>query len=398
MNRALMLSMAADRLVRHKGRTALTGLAFLLAVYVTTLLLILGGGALGALARFIDQVYPVDTVSLYPMGPEKLTLPDIEALMAGVPDLAAWDPVVEAGARELKVGERTARVRVSGWSERAARIGRRGVAAGEFLSAADVQGRAGVALVGRTTARRLFGEVGSLGRSLFIDAVPFEVKGVLEPFGVDPHGDDQDDIVVLPYTTLMERMLRVPTVTGARFLVEPADRVEAAAGRVEAVMAARRGLAPGQPSGFSLRTPSVVQAEVARVRTLFLGFTAAIGAVAFLLAAKLAAGITFAVVRERTPELGLRKAVGARPADLQMQILAEVGLVALAAGVLGIVLARATALALGPWLAAAVGIRDLDASAPVLALGMAATVAAGIAAAWLPARRAARLDPVAALR
>ncbi|HYC02330.1 MAG TPA: ABC transporter permease [Azospirillaceae bacterium] len=398
MNHALMLSMAADRLVRFPGRTILMGLAFLTAVYPTTLLQMLGGGAIEALNRFVGQVYPVDTVSLYPVGTETLTLADIEAVLAEVPELRDWDPVVEAGRRDLKAEGQAARVRVVGWSERAARVGRRGVTAGGFLSAGDVRMRAGVALIGSSTARRLFGDASPIGRRFTIDALAFEVKGVLEPFGVDPHGDDQDDLIVLPYTTLMERLLRVGTVTGARFLVDDAARVEPAAARLTWALAARRGLAPGQPNQFNLRTPAIVTEEVARVSRLFAGFTLAMGLVTALAAAKLVAGLMLAMVAERTAELGLRKALGARPADLRRQILAEVAIVALCAAALGLLLAALTTDALTPWLAAAVGMRELDPSASTLAVGAGAALVAGLAAAWLPARRAAALDPVAALR
>lgn len=393
-----LLLMAARQAARERGRALAMGAGILASVTLTVLLAAFGTGAVDSLGRFVDRLYPLDTVSLYAARGATLTLADVEAVLAGVGGIRDWDVLVEAGPRDLRADGNTTRAPTVGISDRLPAVGRRGVAEGRFLTAAEVRGRAAVALLGRTTAARLFPGTSPEGRRLAVDGVLLEVVGVLEPLGVDPHGEDQDDLVALPHTTLGDRLLRSPAITGARFAVTDPARVEAVARRVAALMEGRRGQAAGQPEAFRVLTQQQVRASTARFHTLFDTFLAGMAAVAFLLSGKVIAGIMLTVVGARRAEIGLRKALGARPADLQAQIVAEVAAVAVPAALLAMALAGLVSLFLEPVLAARFGIRDFGPGIGHLALGGGLAVVTGLLAAWLPARRAAKLDPLAALR
>jgi putative ABC transport system permease protein len=261
------------------------------------------------------------------------------------------------------------------------------------LEASDVSGSARVALLGETVARRLFGEDDPLGQEVLIGPVRFRVVGLLEPFGTDIHGLDRDAEVVVPISTLMRRVLNVDTIGGAKILLADPARVEPAAGELKRLLRARHALASGAPDDFALITSSGVQRTLRQVeRTLFVFLPLAAGVI-LLASAAVAASLTLASVAARTGEIGLRRAVGARPSDIQAQFLLESALTSLAGGLLG--LAAGGALAL--WVAERFTLGSVFSWTAIFA-GLAASLATGLLAGVLPARRAARREPSEALR
>jgi putative ABC transport system permease protein len=392
------MSMTAGRLGRYKAKTLLMSLGIIISVVATVLMQTLGGGFLEAITRFTQRVYPTDSVLLYSVGDEKLDLQDVETVVASTPEVSAWDVYVSAGERDIKRDGSNVRVSVSGFSERADRVARRTVSEGEFFTATDIRNRARVVLIGEDTAKQLFPHESAIGGQLFIDNVPFEVRGVLEPFGVDPHGNNLDQLVVMPYTTLMDQILRSSYITAARFTVADPSRVEKVGERVAQLIRDAHGVRPGQQSNYFAVTPSATQMQVGRAFQIYNIFLPLIAGITFFISGKVILSIMLITSRERRPELGLRKALGARPSDLQLQIVLEVAVVAIIAALVGLIIARVTVMALAPVMAEKFGMFGLAPPVGALALGFALAVVTGVAAAWLPARNAARLDPIQALR
>ncbi|MCM2269501.1 MAG: ABC transporter permease, partial [Thermoanaerobaculia bacterium] len=353
---------------------------------------------------FLDGAYPPDGVVVYagggPMsvgGPRRLTTVDVETIVAatGVP---AWDPLVFAGPRDVRHGGATRSVPVMGLSEQGAHVRRRGANDGDYLSAADVRSRAAVALLGVTTARQLFGDASPLGETIFVDGVAFVVRGVLEERGSDPHGGDQDHVVVVPYTTLLERLLRATQLSAVTFRLDDPGRVEATAREITALLRREHGIGAGQEDDFSVFTAATMQAMFRRSFRTFELFVPAIAGALFLVSALVILAVAQLGVRARRGEIGLRKAVGARAGDVETQIVCEVVVVAGAAALVGLALAPLGLRLLEPLLAAKFGIRDLPLTLPPMLLAATAAIATAAAGSVLPARRAARLDAVAALR
>jgi putative ABC transport system permease protein len=269
---------------------------------------------------------------------------------------------------------------------------------GEPFSPEDVSSRAKVTLIGSTTAARLFGDESPLGAQLFIDNVAFEVTGVLETIGVDPHGNDQDHVIWTPYTTLMEDILKIDYVSGVTFTVEDRERVPEIGEEIAEIMRRQHQIVEGQNDDFSVLTSEVLYEFFNRsFRTVSL-FVPLIVGTAFLVSAFIILSIMQVTIKERTPEIGLRKAMGARPRDLEIQILLEVLVLAIGACLVGVVLAQLGSAALAPLLEEKMGVRQLTPSFSVIALAALGAVATGVLGAILPARRAARLDPVKALK
>jgi len=250
-----------------------------------------------------------------------------------------------------------------------------------------------VAIIGETVAGQLFKDQDPIGADIQIGSVPFRVVGVLEQWGTDPHGMDRDNEIVVPITTLMRRLTNVDTITGAKLVIARTANEDEMVKQIREILRSRHSLAAGQPNDFSILTASEVRQMMAAVERVLMLYLPMVAAISLLVGGIVTASLMYASVSERAAEIGLRRAVGARTEDIRLQFLVETAATTLAGGAagiaLGFVLARMSATKL-----------HLDGVAPwsAVLLGIAASILAGLTAGLLPARRAARLSPVDALR
>jgi putative ABC transport system permease protein len=273
------------------------------------------------------------------------------------------------------------------------RIRERNVTRGRLFGPLEAEAGLPVVVLGQETAEKLFGSLNPLGRTIRIQDAPFEVIGVLEPRG-QLFFMSLDNMAVAPIHSPMGRITS-PRGVVSRIYVKTEDTrlFEAARMEVEAIMRVRHRLRPDQPNSFELETQDGSLAFWATLsRILFLAFPALVG-IALVVGGMVIMNIMLMSVVERTPEIGMRKALGARRKDILAQIVVEssaLSFAGAAAGIgLGIGLAKLIDLA-SP-LPASVGFRWL-------AIAAAMGVVVGVAAGLYPASRAARLDPVVALR
>ena len=273
-----------------------------------------------------------------------------------------------------------------------------GLEAGRSVSQEDVDGATKVAMLGQTTALNLFGDADPLGQVIRIKKVPFTVIGLLERKGQNSWGQDQDDVVVIPLSTAKKKVLGAslanPRAVGAISVkVRPEEDMAEAENQIRALLRQRHRLQPYQDDDFWLRNLSEVlqtQEESSRVMTYLL---AAIASVSLLVGGIGIMNIMLVSVTERTREIGLRMAVGARGRDILFQFLVEAITLSMIGGIIGIALGLGGSRAIS-YLAAW---RTLVApEAIALAFGFAAAI--GIFFGFYPARKAARLDPIEALR
>jgi putative ABC transport system permease protein len=326
-----------------------------------------------------------------------LTDEDAVAIQREIPGALAAAPT-RGGTFQAVQGARNWGTSVTGVTPEWFEVREWSVVAGRPITTDDHQRAAKVMVLGQTAADNLFGDELPLGQTVRIRRVPFTVVGVLERKGQTPGGQDQDDVLMIPLSTARHKVLgRIPGQARAIWVIsvkmrEGEDRAEIEQ-QIRELLRQRHHLHPEQDDDFDIRNPSDVlraRKEASQTMTYLLG---AIASVSLLLGGVGIMNIMLVSVTERTHEIGLRMAVGARQRDILAQFLTEAVTLALIGGVLGIAAGVGGAWALAyftEW-------QTLIAPQLVLtAFGVAAVV--GIVFGFYPASRAARLDPIEALR
>jgi putative ABC transport system permease protein len=273
------------------------------------------------------------------------------------------------------------------------------IADGRAFEAADVNGATKVALIGQTVARNLFGDESPVDQVIRIRKVPLTVIGVLQSKGQSLSGNDQDDLVLMPISTARKRVLGALALAKSRSVgsitvkVRPDADMKAAEERMRELLRQRHRLQPGQEDDFNVRNLSeILQAQEQSSKVLAM-LLAAVASVSLLVGGIGIMNIMLVSVTERTREIGLRMAVGARGRDILTQFLVEAVTLSLIGGIIGILLGIGGAYLIGEL----AGWRtQLSVAAIVLAVGFAAAV--GVFFGFYPARKAAGLSPIEALR
>jgi putative ABC transport system permease protein len=267
------------------------------------------------------------------------------------------------------------------------------IADGRFIHEGDVDSAAKVAVLGQTVARNLFGNDDPLEALIRIRNVPFRVVGVLGPKGQSGQGQDQDDIVIVPYTTMQKRLMRIRYVQSIMVSAVSAERVEEAQGQITGLLRQRHRIAQDREDDFTIRTLSDISEAAttsARVMAVLLGSVASIS---LLVGGIGIMNIMLVSVTERTREIGIRMAVGARSRDIMLQFLVEAVVMAATGGIIGILLGIGSSELLKEW---AKWPTLIDPAIVVIAFLFSAAV--GVFFGFYPAKKAATLDPIEALR
>jgi putative ABC transport system permease protein len=264
---------------------------------------------------------------------------------------------------------------------------------GRFLHDGDVESAAKVVLLGQTVADNLFGNDDPMEAVIRIRNIPFRVVGVLAPKGQSSQGSDQDDTVIIPYTTMQKRLMRITHVQTIVVSAVSADRVPEAQEQITALLRQRHRIGPDRDDDFTIRNLSDI-AEAATssagVMAVLLGTVASISLVVGGIGIM---NIMLVSVTERTREIGIRMAVGARSRDIMLQFLVEAVVMAATGGILGILVGIGSSEILNYWAQWPILIDP-----GIVAIAFIFSGAVGIFFGFYPARKAAQLDPIEALR
>jgi len=403
MNTHRLVTSSLRVMARYKLRSGFMMLGSVVGVAALTFVLSVGKAAERKILGTVRQLFGASSIvvssggGFFMGGPRgegaRLTLDDIEALAGELAAIEIWDPLQVIPAAQARSGERATTVRLMGQSERSERVWDRGASRGEYFDAAAVAGAARVAVIGETVVRELFGDQDPLGAEILVGSVPVRVIGVLQRFGTDVHGMDRDNEIVVPITTAMRRLMNVDSIRAAKLLVRDPGGVAEATREVKRILRERHALAAGQPDDFTVVTSLAVQRMVGRIERIFFLYLPLVAGVSLLAGGAVAASLMLVSVNERVGEIGLRRAVGARPSDIRLQFLVETAVTTLGGGLLGIVLGTALALVV----ASRFGLSGAF-SGTAIVVGLALSIVVGLLAGVLPARRAALLQPTEALR
>jgi putative ABC transport system permease protein len=398
-----VLKIALRALARNKARSALTMLGIIIGVASVIAMVSLGQGAQ---KQVEDQIAGMGTNLLIVSAGSQtsgglrggagtrttLTPEDVDAIVRESPAVRVASPSITASVT-LVFGNQN-------WSTRAEGVGRsypevraRPVSTGTFFTDTEIRSAARVAIVGRTVAQQLFGGSDPVGQTIRVRNLPFRVTGVLEAKGQSQWGQDQDDTILLPYTTVMKKLLATTYIPTAYISAVSADATSAAEQQIREVLLTRHNIRAGEEPDFTVRNLTDVAetaASTTRVMTLLLG---GIAGVSLLVGGIGIMNIMLVSVTERTREIGIRMAVGARMAHVKHQFLIESVVLGLLGGVTGVFIGIAASIAMSHVFGWPQLISPLAAAgAAVFSMGI------GVFFGYYPARKAAGLDPIEALR
>jgi putative ABC transport system permease protein len=272
-------------------------------------------------------------------------------------------------------------------------IRRWGVAEGEFIADSDMASMSRVVVLAVKVANVLFPDGGAVGQTVQIGTDPYTVKGVFTPMGVDAGGDDWDDRLVVPLTTASRRLFNRPYLEQIVMRVNDARQVPRVAEEVRNLLRVRHSIAAGEPDDFFVREPVDVGNAAAEMSASLSWLSIALAVVALLAGGIVMMNVLLAAVTERSREIGLRRAMGARSSDITRQFLVEALAVTVAGWAVGVVLGLVAASGL-----AAAGVASSRITWIPFALSLAACLVVSTLFGVHPARKAARIDPAATLR
>jgi putative ABC transport system permease protein len=325
-------------------------------------------------------------------GTQSLTLRDMYAIQQQIPLLAQVSPNVDMRVQVVYHDQNWAS-QVRGVAPAYVAVRRWRVVRGTVFSDDDVADMRKVCVLGQTVVANLFGTADPVGQTIRVQQIPCQVVGVLEGKGQSPTGQDQDDVLLMPFTTVQKKLKGIAWVDDIMGSAVSPEAIPAAEAQITALLRERHRVLRNQPDDFNLRHPTeVAQTRVAAQRTMTL-LLASVAAVALVVGGIGIMNIMLVSVTERTREIGVRLAVGARRRDILAQFLVEAVTLALLGGGTGLGLGLVGAYGIASFAAWHILIR---ADTLVVAVGFAGAV--GIVFGFYPARQAARLDPIEALR
>ena len=405
MAAANTLRIAMKAIRRNKIRSGLTMLGVIIGVASVIAMIALGSGARASIDEQIQsQGTNVIYVSAGSFGRgagavrggagsiTTLTLEDAQAIANEVPQVALVSPMVR-GRAQVVAGNQNWNTQMEGGNPDYIAIRNWQVSSGENFTARDVLLADKVCLLGSTVAGILFPDSDPVGQLIRVRNLPFRVLGVLAPKGQGQFGQDQDDIVLAPYTTLQKKLLGITHLNQITVAARSSDEVEPAAVEITRVLRQRHRTTSPEDDDFTVRTVEEMastRVEMANTMTMLL---MSVASVSLLVGGIGIMNIMLVSVTERTREIGLRMAVGARTRDILRQFLAEAVGLSIVGGIIGVALGLAVSRGLTTGLGWPTSITP---SSIVIAFAFAAAV--GVFFGYYPARKAANLDPIDALR
>jgi putative ABC transport system permease protein len=406
MSLAEFLKTALIALRRNVLRSVLTTLGIIIGVGSVIVMSAIGNGASKQIEQQIASL-GTNQLTIFPgstnVGGRQggfgtappLTEKDLRAIREGVEGVVAVAGSMNNSAT-LVVGNANWVTQLQGSTAEIQDVRDWPVKSGRYFDATEAASRRKVLVIGATVARELFGEQEPVGTTLRVNNVPFEIVGVLTAKG-QAGGRDQDDVVIAPLQTARSRLMgrvRVPDEVG-QILVKVDDNHDLAEVQsdLERVLRERRRIQPNAPDNFAVRNfADILATRSATQRTLGL-LLASAAAISLLVGGIGIMNIMLVSVTERTREIGLRMAIGARGSDILGQFLTEAVLLCLAGGLIGLTLGLGIAVVVSALLSWPVYV-----SPGIVLLAILASAAVGVLFGYVPARRASQLNPIEALR
>ncbi|MCM2264188.1 MAG: ABC transporter permease [Desulfuromonadales bacterium] len=400
--RSLILA-ALRSIARNKLRSLLTMLGVIIGVGAVIALMALGRGSQADIQAQIAGL-GTNLLIIHPTSSQTagvragsgtlntLTMDDVALLDDNAGMLQEVSPVIRV-QEQVIAGNSNWNTQINGVSVSYQTIRNHVMESGDFFSERDVKTRNKVAVLGKTVANELFPGQDPVGVQIRIRNVPFTVIGVMQSKGQSSMGQDQDDIILSPWSTVLYRLSDGKTVRTIMASAVSETQMEEAKTEIRALLREAHRIPAGGDVGFDIRDQSEINEMLTRITGTLTMLLSAIAGVSLLVGGIGIMNIMLVSVTERTREIGIRMAVGARPGDILLQFLIEAMILSLIGGLLGILSGIGGAELLGKVMGTAVVV------SPMVIFGSVAfTAAVGIFFGFYPARKASQLNPIDALR
>ncbi|MFB9053646.1 ABC transporter permease [Formosa undariae] len=399
-----LLKIAYKAIVLNKVRTLLTMLGIIIGVASVIAMLAIGEGSkesirttISAMGSNMITVKPGSDnrggVKQDPSAMETLTLKDFFAIKEQATTLSNMSPMV-SGSGQVINGSNNWPSSIYGVNPEYLDIKVVGLQNGSMFTDAEVQTAAKVAVIGQTVVDNIFpdGE-DPVGKMIRFNSIPFKVIGVLEEKGTNTFGQDQDDIVIAPYTTVQKRILAIDHLNEILASAISEEDAPEAVIEVTAILRAQHKLTTNEDDDFHVRSMEELISTFSSTSDMLTVLLVAVAGISLLIGGIGIMNIMYVSVKERTKEIGLRMAVGGKGSDILMQFLIEAILISITGGILGVILGLVSTVFIEKFLNWPTSVAMYS-----IVISFAVCAITGIFFGWYPARKASALDPITALR
>jgi putative ABC transport system permease protein len=404
MNLKNLLKIAVRALVRNKLRAFLTMLGIIIGVASVIAMLAIGEGAkrniqdeMSSMGTNLIMIMPNmqqrGGVSLGASSSMVLKMTDVDALRNEATALSEVSPQVSANGQVI-YGNQNTQTSVYGVTEEYLSIRKLTIENGRIFNSNEVRSMSKVCILGQTVVENLFGEGSDpVGLSIRIKNLPFQIIGVLEDKGESGMGQDQDDLILAPYTTVQRRLAAIDYINGIYASAVTEDKSAQAIEEVTEILRRTHKLKESEEDDFRVMSQSELMETVSSITDILTYLLGAIAGISLLVGGIGIMNIMFVSVTERTREIGLRMSIGGRGQDILRQFLVESIILSILGGALGVIFGYLIAKGAGSLMDSPTVITSQS-----VILAFAVCFAIGVFFGWYPARKAASLNPIDALR
>lgn len=404
MNFGNLIKVALIALKRNKMRSFLTMLGIIIGVASVITMLAIGQGSKKSIQ---DQIASMGSNMLFVMpgnmrfggvqqgssNTQSLTVNDVQAIKTECDAIVAVSPEVRSSGQAV-YGNSNWPTTIYGGNEDYLSIRSWEAVSGRNLTDEEARGSAKVCLVGRTVADELFGEgIDPTGETIRFAKIPFKIIGVLKEKGQNSFGQDQDDVLIAPYTTVQKRILAQSYIQSIQMSARSAEDSDLAQAQVEEVLRQSHRLRDNEDNDFEIRSQEELATTMTSITDILTILLGAIAGISLLVGGIGIMNIMYVSVTERTREIGLRMSIGGRGFDILLQFLFESIMLSVFGGLVGVLFGIGASKVLATLTSWPVSIMW---SAVVMSFVVCTVI--GVFFGWYPARRAADLDPIDALR
>ena len=404
MNIKNLLKIAMNALLRNKLRAFLTMLGIIIGVASVIAMLGIGQGSKLSIQNQIAGM-GLNLVTVVPGSQQRggiqfgastmqsLKEADVAAILSDCPAVQLATPEVR-GNGQVVFGPLNWPTSLYGENESYLQIRERTVENGRMFTAGELTSAAKVCLIGKTVIDNLFGPgADPVGQVIRFKKIPFLVIGVLAPKGLNTFGQDQDDLLLAPYTTVQKRVLAITWVQSIYTSAVDSKSTDAAAAQITETVRRQHKIKASDPDDFSIRNQAELLSTFSSVSNILTILLGAIAGISLLVGGIGIMNIMYVSVTERTREIGLRMAIGGKGFDILLQFLTESILLSITGGIIGILLGIGASKIIGSAMSWPIVVLP---SSEILSFAVCTAI--GVFFGWYPARKAASLDPIDALR